>query len=88
MLQTAEICEVVLPECSLFFRKVTIIPNVELIVYEAANEAVLRINDADVIEFRWNSEAVAMFAGIDTVEPIELLEMLARLDLNNGKGAA
>ncbi|MEZ7173564.1 hypothetical protein [Sporosarcina sp. OR05] len=57
-----------------------IIPGVELLIYNEVDEAVLRINEEDVIEFHYTPEAAAMFAQIDTAEPIELLELLARLN--------
>lgn len=44
-------------------------------------EAVLSINERNILRFKWTPEAEKMFEDIDVVEPIELLEMLQRLDL-------
>lgn len=60
-------------------RTIPIIESVEVLVYDF-KDAVLRINDADVIEFIWCAEAAAMFAEIDTAETIEVFELLGRLN--------
>lgn len=59
-------------------KHIPIIPGVKVVVYDD-REAVLRIDDVDVIEFRWTGEARSMFAELDTAESIELLELLQRL---------
>ena len=44
-------------------------------------EAILRIGDVDAVVFAWNDFTQAMIEGIDTVEPIELLEALYRFQI-------
>ena len=64
------------------YRIIPIIADVEVHVYDESKQAVLIFNDsADSveIEFSWTVEAAGMFDNIDTAEPIELLELLARL---------
>ena len=62
------------------FRRIPIIENVEFVVYDDSQTAVLEINGQDTIEFAWSPEAEAMVESIDTAEPIELLELLSRLN--------
>lgn len=57
-----------------------IIAGVVLDVYDGV-EAVLRIGGMNIIEFAWNDYTRAIFDGIDTVEPIELLEALNRFQI-------
>lgn len=62
------------------YRVIPIIDGVKLHVFDADNEAVLIFNELTDIEFRWSLEAANMFDNIDTVEPIELLELVSRLN--------
>lgn len=68
-------------------RTITIIEGVEVAVYDGET-AVLRINEADVIEFTWCEEAETLFTDIDVCEPIELLETVARLNRQLTDGMA
>ena len=65
---------------SVTYRIIPIIAGVEVNVYDDSKQAVLVINGATEIEFAWTVEAAAMFENVDTAEPIELLELLARLN--------
>ena len=58
---------------------VPIIEGVSITVYDQS-EAVLNIGNQS-LDFKWTEEAAQMFLEIDSVEPIELLEMIYRLQL-------
>lgn len=62
------------------YRIIPIIAGVEVHVYDESKQAVLIFNGSSEIEFAWTDEASAMFGDIDVAEPIELLELLARLN--------
>lgn len=64
---------------TMHLRTMPIIENVDVVIYDD-KEAVLRINEEDVIEFTWTEEAESMIAEIDTAETIEVFELLARLN--------
>ncbi|MCG7346400.1 hypothetical protein MHZ92_20040 [Sporosarcina sp. ACRSL] len=70
-------------------RTMPIIEGVEVVTIDN-KEASLRVNGEDIIEFNWTQEAATLFANIDVCEPIELLELLARLNrqLNGRLGAS
>lgn len=62
------------------YRIIPIIAGVELNVYDESGQGVIIFNGSSEIEFAWTDEAAAMFENIDVAEPIELLELLARLN--------
>lgn len=64
----------------LTYRVIPIIAEVELHVYDESKQAVLKFNDSAEIEFSWTPEASAMFDNIDVADPVEFLELLARLN--------
>lgn len=56
---------------------VPIIEGISVTIYDQS-EAVLNIGNQS-LEFRWTEEAAQMFLELDSAEPIELCEMLLRL---------
>lgn len=65
---------------SVTYRVIPITENVELLVYDESNDAVLSINGAE-IEFTWTEVAAAMFDNIAGINAVELLGLLAQLNL-------
>lgn len=70
----------VFEDWSVTYRIIPIIAGVEVNVYDESGQAVLVFNGGVEIEFAWTDEAAAMFENIDVADPVELLELLARLN--------
>lgn len=63
------------------YRIIPIIASVEVHVYDESKQAALVINESVEIEFAWTEESAAMFGNIDGANAIELLGLIARLNI-------